>query len=319
VTFKILADSRDRTPWLAARKHGIGSSDIAAVCGLSSWASPIDVWLEKTGRSQRGESDDLHFEIGRALEPLIADRYTRQLGEPVENTGKLYGSVERPWQLATPDRLRPDGKPVECKVSYTSDGWGEPGSDEVPQQYICQVQWQLDVLGQEFGHIAAIIGRSFRVYTVRYDADLCEALRSAAERFWNDYVLADVQPPVTEHERDQAYLQSKFNAYDAARIKQAEPPDDELATLYAAACAAEETAEREAMLYGNQLRERIGEAEGIDGLYWRATWKAPKAANTVDWEAVASELHPPRELIAKYTAPKNASRRFLFKMKGFAQ
>ena len=36
--------------WLGARRKGVGGSDSAAVCGLSCYSSPLDVWLQKTGR-----------------------------------------------------------------------------------------------------------------------------------------------------------------------------------------------------------------------------------------------------------------------------
>ena len=33
--------------WAKARRRGIGGSEIAAVCGLSRWRSPLEVWLRK--------------------------------------------------------------------------------------------------------------------------------------------------------------------------------------------------------------------------------------------------------------------------------
>ena len=39
-----------RDEWLAIRRTGIGSSDIAGVLGLSPWASPYTVWADKRGR-----------------------------------------------------------------------------------------------------------------------------------------------------------------------------------------------------------------------------------------------------------------------------
>ena len=36
--------------WLAFRRTGIGGSDAAAILGLSSFTSNVEVWEEKTGR-----------------------------------------------------------------------------------------------------------------------------------------------------------------------------------------------------------------------------------------------------------------------------
>jgi len=39
-----------REEWLTVRKGGIGSSDAAAAVGLNPYKSPLELWLEKTGR-----------------------------------------------------------------------------------------------------------------------------------------------------------------------------------------------------------------------------------------------------------------------------
>jgi putative phage-type endonuclease len=302
---------------IAERKSGIGSSEIASVCGLSSWSSPIDVWLNKTGQAQPArDGDGLQLEIGHALEPLIADRYSRTMGVVLVNPQQVFRSALRDWQLATPDRLRNiDDQPVECKVAYSSDGWGDDGTDQVPQEYLCQVQWQMDVLNAQFCHLAAIVGRSFRIFVIRKDDDLCGALRDAAERFWKDHVLTGIQPAVTGHERDKMYLQQRFEKYEARMLK-AEPTHEDVAAAYADAKARYEAAEEAVELYGNQLRELIGEAEGLQGAGWRCTWKAPKPSNVVDWQSIAAEVGAPDALIAKHTRPKQNSRRFLFTQKG---
>ena len=298
------------------RRRGIGSSEIAAVCGISSWGSPLSVWLSKTGQAAANDADVLHFDIGDALEPVCARWYARRMGELLEDPKRVFHHPDREWQCAMPDRLRKnDGRPVECKVSYTSEGWGDEGSDEVPQEYLCQVQWQLDVLGADFAHIAAIIGRQFRVYTVRRDDDLIAALREAGERFWHDYVLTGVQPPVTAHDADRKWLQERFAKYESGQLIKAEAVHDEVARGYAEARTRLESAEADEMLFGNMLRELIGDAEGVTGDGWKATWKAPKPGSKVDWEAVAKELGASPALIAKHTVPKQASRRFLFTQK----
>ena len=41
-----------REAWLDRRRAGIGGSDVAALLGLSRWKTPLDVFLDKTGRSE---------------------------------------------------------------------------------------------------------------------------------------------------------------------------------------------------------------------------------------------------------------------------
>ena len=35
------------------RRHFIGGSDIGAILGLNPYKSPVDVWMEKTGKASR--------------------------------------------------------------------------------------------------------------------------------------------------------------------------------------------------------------------------------------------------------------------------
>ncbi|HYG12343.1 MAG TPA: YqaJ viral recombinase family protein [Pyrinomonadaceae bacterium] len=299
---------------LDVRRGGIGSSDIAGVCGLSEWASPLTVWLRKTG--QDAGSDSLQLRIGSHMEPLIAALYTERTGDALTNPDQVFRSGERPWQLATPDRLRVrDDGIVELKNAYMATGWGEEGTDDIPQEYVCQVQWQMDVMGAEFAHVAAIVGRSFRLYSIRYDSDLCLALREAAERFWTDYVVAGVQPPVSANDNDRAWLQGRFASH-SDKLLIADESVEDMARRYRQARLMREAAEAEEDLAANQLREFIGAAAGVNGERWKATWKAPKPTNIVDWKAVAEELCATPDVVAKHTSPKKNSRRFLFTWKG---
>ncbi|WP_410960483.1 YqaJ viral recombinase family protein, partial [Salmonella sp. SAL4361] len=43
----------NRDQFLAGRKKGIGGSDVAAILGFSPYKSPYQLWLDKTGRSER--------------------------------------------------------------------------------------------------------------------------------------------------------------------------------------------------------------------------------------------------------------------------
>lgn len=302
------------TEQLKVRRGGIGSSEIAAICGLSEWASPLTVWLSKTG--QGSVSNALPLRIGSQLEPLIADLYTETTGEALTNPNTVYRSARYDWQLATPDRVRlSDGGIVECKNAYLSTGWGDEGTDQIPQEYICQVQWQMDAMGVEFAHVAAITGRRFGIYVVTRDDDLCDALREAAERFWTDHVLTGTQPPVSANDNDRQWLQQKFASH-TEQLLVASDVEEALAAEFHRARLQKEQAVAAENLAANRLREFIGEAAGVQGSTWKATWKAPKSSNIVDWEAVAKELGATPELISRHTRQKKNTRRFLFTWKG---
>jgi putative phage-type endonuclease len=191
--------------WHELRRQGVTASEIAAVMGLSRWASPFSLYWQKVNAWNTGDNE--HMSNGRHLEAAIAD-WWMATHDPLENLvaapAGLYAHPDRPWQLATPDRLLylpcaecdgsglvdggdafaicPDcdlDKPgigplvalleVKWVASATWEGWGEPGTDDIPVYYRAQVLWQADVLGVSTVYIAALGPGGFRSYTVHVD------------------------------------------------------------------------------------------------------------------------------------------------------
>ena len=65
---------------LEMRRAGITSTDISAICGLSSYKSAMEVYLEKVGKPiPREDTEAMYW--GRSLETPIALRYQETLDE----------------------------------------------------------------------------------------------------------------------------------------------------------------------------------------------------------------------------------------------
>ena len=71
----------NRDQFLAGRKKGIGGSDVAAILGFSPYKSPYQLWLDKTGRSERKESQNESAHFGNLLEDVVAKEFSFG-GEP---------------------------------------------------------------------------------------------------------------------------------------------------------------------------------------------------------------------------------------------
>lgn len=186
----------DRGGWLAARNHGvgIGSSDVAAMVGLSSWSSPFDLYWRLIGgdADEVPVSDAMHW--GSRLETVILDEYAdRHPAQLLDRRGLVVAHTDRPWQRCSPDALatirttRPDGTTgqrtdvVEVKTSGSRDGWGGAGTDEIPVAYRCQVMWQMDTVGADRAVVPVLFGDSdYREYSVAYDPADAQILRAAA-------------------------------------------------------------------------------------------------------------------------------------------
>jgi putative phage-type endonuclease len=173
----------------------ITATEIAAVLGLSPWASPFSLWHKKAGLPTPPFESNPAVEWGNRLEDAVAQKFGDEHPElELRKTG-TWRHRDRDWQRATPDRLAQD-RLVEVKTSPFGDEWGPAGSDELPIYYRCQVQWQLDTLGLDVCHVALLVsGHDYREYVIEYDADDAKVMRDAAEEFL-DTVRRGIRPPI---------------------------------------------------------------------------------------------------------------------------
>jgi putative phage-type endonuclease len=195
--------------WHELRRAGVTASEIAVVMGLSPYDSPFNLYWAKVNDWRWGGNE--YTGVGSHLEDAIAEWWAVEHADLWMRPAGLYAHPERPWQLATPDRLlRYPARPsvfrlrslLECKwVAQSWDGWGEEDTDEIPVYYRAQCLWQLDVLGVDEVHVAALGPTGFRSYVVRYNED-AEAdlvlMREAAVEFVRRLKDGD-PPPLDSH------------------------------------------------------------------------------------------------------------------------
>lgn len=197
----VLPSAAPLPEWLAARRDGIGGSDVAAIVGVSKYAGPTKVYYDKLGVLP--DVDNAAMEWGRRLESAVRQKFADEhLEFHITDGPGLVTHPDRSWQLATVDGLAaesPNSPPfavVEVKTGRSgSDEWGDELTDEVPMPYLCQVTWYLDIFGLDVGYLAVLLdGRDYREYQIDYDAKLAAKLRGHAEAFWTRHVLPQVPP-----------------------------------------------------------------------------------------------------------------------------
>lgn len=227
--FLVVREGMTREEWLAEREKGVGSSDAAAIVGVSRWGTPLSVWQNKTNRGEKFDEDNPFMEAGRYLEPVIVKWFRDKTELRAERVGTDDGDCaivyrkDRPHERCTPDALvwldKHDAKrldlpqydwdngvssgkrhyegigllEVKTGAAWKADEW----RDGVPIEYDVQVQEQLMVTGCAFAFIAVLLGgNDFRWYFVERNESFITALRERCGRFWADYVENDVPPPV---------------------------------------------------------------------------------------------------------------------------
>lgn len=180
-----------------ARRNGIGASDAASVLGIDPWRTPLELWLEKVGLSQK-QDDRFGTPMywGNLLESAVADAYQDFMGVKVRKSLTTLKHKQHEFIVCHLDRkIEGKRKILECKTSFSRDKWGETGTDEVPFNYLIQVQHQMAVTGYEEADIAVLIaGSEFRYYPVQRDEDIIKRIIEAENEFWHEHVLSDVAP-----------------------------------------------------------------------------------------------------------------------------
>jgi putative phage-type endonuclease len=241
--------------WHAARAAGIGASEIAAVLGLSPWESKFSLWHRKKGLID-GHIDKEILWWGRELEQPIARRFL--LEHPnyrVARTG-TWRSKDRMWQLCNPDRFAycPHRAPVEIKWSPYSDGWGT-GIEDIPVYYRCQVLWQVDVLGAEFGFLAALVGAEYREYVIEHDADDIAIMRDAGARFMES-LANDERPDIIADGHTYQALRELHRDIERIDVEICA----EMAREYRSALATAKAAEAQKQLAKSRVLDAMGKA-----------------------------------------------------------
>lgn len=290
---------------LEQRKKGIGSSEIAAVAGVSPYEGPLAVWADKTGRAERKPANDM-MDMGNDLEPIICRRALKRLGLSEAFYGTTKAHKDFPWALATPDWLIPT-KPQQRILETKSVGyrvmhhWSEDETDRgIPDYYNAQVQWQMEIWDIDLANVAAWIGgRDLRVYDVHRDREVGAALLEVADHFWQTYVLKDVQPPIDGTASSERWLAEKFKvARDVVVV--ADAAGEALAAELRKAKLEERAAKQRARLLTLRAKELLGEASVLKTSLGDITWRQDKLGKLA-WGDLIRSL--PAAEVDKFRSP----------------
>ncbi|WP_127484294.1 YqaJ viral recombinase family nuclease [Paenibacillus ehimensis] len=196
----IETDNLTYEQWIDFRRQGIGGSDIAAICGLSKWRTPLHVYLEKLGEAPENQKSEA-AEWGTRLEPLIAEKFASEHPEwAITEKKVIYCHPEHRWALGNLDRMIICPKrgrgilEIKTASEYLRHDWED---FQIPDYYYVQLQWYLYVCGLDWGYFATLIGgNKYREYEVFRDDELIGQLVRLAGDFWHHYVLERKCPPV---------------------------------------------------------------------------------------------------------------------------
>lgn len=296
-----------RPEWLEARRTGVGGSDIAAILGLSKWKTPLQVYQEKRGELvAQPENEAMRW--GHYLEPVVRQAYADETGFDVRLPTELIRHKRHPFLIANIDGFTDEPRLFEAKTSRSADGWGEPGTDQIPQPYLLQVQHYLTVTGFQLADVAALIGGSdFRIYEVRADAELQGMLVDACAEFWKAVEAGEPPEPVSY-----ADVIARWGHASRADLVMASDEVVQALNELQQLKTQREHLDHAEEAWKTVVLKAMGECDTLVDAAGRTlcTWKASKGAQRIDAAGLRA-AHP--DIAAQFTRAGEPTRRFLVK------
>ena len=280
------------------RKTYLGSSDCAAIVGVSPFKSPFQLYQEKIGEWEEEITVERQkiFNRGKKFEPLILEMLIDELtsdGHEVEvvSSNERLRDQEYPFIASESDMvLMVDGVEVSAEAKsvngFASKLWGEPGTDDFPIYYQCQTMHDLMVKKREKCVVAALIGTDdLRVYWINRDEEIINAIRIKELEFWERVQNRQAPEPVSIEDIKLMYAKDSGSIIDASF---------EILNL----CEAAKIIKQNIKIQETNLTEilteiKLGMSDSsvlIHNGKQLATWRANKDSMKTDWQAAFHDL-----------------------------
>lgn len=274
---KVKTKNMKKEDWLKHRTEGIGGSDVSVIAGINPYRSAHQLWLEKTGRIEPGQSDSEYAYFGTLLEPIVRNEFTVRTGLKVRAKNMLLQSEEYPFMLANLDGvINENGETVLFEAKTASAYKKEVWEEGVPAEYVLQVQHYMAVTGAKKTYVAALVGGNhFYYHAVERDEALIAKIIAMEKSFWEINVLGDKEPVPDGSEATTAYFNECFSQSNGETISL---PEEVLSICEAYDRVSQQLKEMgtEKDALANQLKSYLKEAEvGIVGER-KVMWKQVK-------------------------------------------
>jgi putative phage-type endonuclease len=167
------------TAWADLREGRIGGSEVGAIAGESRYESAYSLWAKKLGLIPNYTEENEAMYWGRALEPVIAQRFLAEHQDWTHATNLgSWANKQHDFMFASPDGayIKPDGTIgiLEIKTARYQDDW----ANGVPKYYLTQVQWYMNCFNVSEAYVAILFsGSEYREYLVE------------ADKMWQQYDL----------------------------------------------------------------------------------------------------------------------------------
>ena len=303
--------------WHLDRMNGIGGSEASIVLGFNPWKNRLQLYHEKVYRKINVSSqDNIIFEIGHLLEPMIANHYSKMTKRVLESRPQkthpeypfITGNVDR--VIVKSEKDTPGILEIKTKGAFVN--WD---NEEIPPYYMAQLQQYLSVYAYKWGSFAVLdLGKREITYTdVERDDSLINKIIEEEKKFWN--LVQNKTPPEIEYTKQtEEFLKEYFNQAEQITIDVSDniEASKKAGTLKFIKNEIKNLEEQESE-HKTYFMNLMKEAERLIGNKYNISWKNDQDSTKFNVEKF--KLENPT-LYKNYLEPKKGVRRFLFKHTG---
>lgn len=291
-----------REEWLEKRRSFIGGSDAATCVDLNPWSDKLTLFCDKKGLLPE-KDDNFAMRMGRELEDLVAKFFTEATGKEVRNDNFSWVSDEHDYIGADVDRtIVGENAALECKTINAFSKYDLEGG-EIPQQYYCQLQHYMYVMGYDYMYIAFIqFGKGFFWHKVDRNNEDIKALIDAEVYFWENYIVKDVKPDADGSESSMETLRKMYPQDTGMSVILNDSDDDLLTEIKSLQAAQKRLKEQEEELKTKICGELEDYTTGTTDNFI-VTWKAQKRTS-VDSKKLKADFPDIYEKVKKETTSR---------------
>jgi putative phage-type endonuclease len=202
---KVFVGDMDRDQWLELRRKSIGATDSAAILGMNPWKTAVEVYSEKlSGYDDPEDNAILRMELGLAMEPVLADLYTKETGRVLRQSNHINYHPEYSYISCNLDRVvRGEKRIVELKTGAILND--EDAIERRRLTYWVQVQHQMAVMGYDkadvFGLYYGMSNQKTDLLEVERDDNFIDKeLIPGLVNFWENHIQKRIPPPAQKRE-----------------------------------------------------------------------------------------------------------------------
>ena len=226
--------------FIEQRKHSIGGTDVAAICGVNPYKDAFDVFQEKVNNITIEKNTAMR--LGNAFESGIAELFSEDINLPlfspiehksylkeiitdknvefidVNQNGKSYLMLKRGIAHGSLDYFTIDhnGNPavVECKLVTNNFFKSKEEFIRTNPHYYMQTQWYMYVTGFRTAYFATVqfkFGGHIEWYQLDYNDKVIDKALSYTEKFWDNYIKTGKSPLPNNPDQLNQYIDFKVD------------------------------------------------------------------------------------------------------------